>query len=150
MIHVEQKFEVRAPRAEVWAFISDMNRVAPCVPGVEKVEAQADGKYHMRLSTKIGPIKATFDGLLTFVETRPPDGMRVQLDGKDTITGSKIRVAATVELSEAAEGVVTVVGKADVDVLGALGKYGQGVADKKAAELGAAFADKMRAEVEDK
>jgi carbon monoxide dehydrogenase subunit G len=132
----------------VWEFVSDMNRVAPCVPGVEKVEPAGDGKYRMRMSTKIGPIKATFDGLLTFVEQRAPEAMRLQLDGKDTITGSKIRVAATVDLIEAAEGVVTVIGRADVDVLGALGKYGQGVADKKAAEMSAAFADKMRAEVE--
>jgi carbon monoxide dehydrogenase subunit G len=100
------------------------------------------------MSTKIGPIKATFDGVLAIVEQRAPEAMRLQMDGKDTITGSKIRVAATVELTEAAEGLVTVVGKADVDVLGALGKYGQGVADKKAAEMSAAFADRLRAELE--
>jgi hypothetical protein len=74
--------------------------------------------------------------------------MKIQMDGKDTITKSKIRVTATVELLEADGGVVSVVGKAEVDVLGALGKYGQGVADKKAAEVGAEFAEKMRAEVE--
>jgi carbon monoxide dehydrogenase subunit G len=148
MIHVEQKFDIRASRAEVWAFISDMNRVVPCVPGVEKIEALADEKYKMRMTTRIGPIKATFDGVLTFVEKRPPQAMRLQMDGKDILTGSKIRIAATVDLVETAEGMVTVVGKADVDVLGALGKYGQGVADKKAAEMGAQFAETLRAQME--
>ena len=148
MIHIEQKFEVHAPRAEVWAFVSDMSRVAPCVPGVEQVEHLEDNQYHLRMSTRIGPIKATFDGQVTFVELREPEFMRVQMEGKDTITKSKIRVAATVDVTEAEDAVVTIVGKADIDVLGALGKYGQGVADKKAAELGAEFAEKLRAQLE--
>ena len=148
MIHIEQKIEVRAPRAEVWALVSDMSRVAPCVPGVEKVEPLGDDRYHMRMGTKIGPIKAVFDGQVTFVEKRPPDFMQIQMDGKDAITKSKIRVTATVNLIDADEGLVTVIGKADIDVLGALGKYGQGVADKKAAELGAEFGDNLRGHLE--
>ena len=148
MIHVEQRFDVRAPREEVWSFISDMNRVVPCVPGYEKLEALGEDKYQMRMGTRIGPIKATFDGLVAFVEKRPPEFMKIQMDGKDTITKSKIRVTATVELVETDGGVVAVIGRADVDVLGALGKYGQGVADKKAAEVGAEFAERMRAQVE--
>jgi carbon monoxide dehydrogenase subunit G len=148
MIHIEQKFDVRAPQAEVWAFVSDMSRVTACVPGVEKVEPLGDNEYHLRMSTKIGPIKATFDGQVTFVERRPPEFMQVQMDGKDAITKSKIRVAATVDVSQAGDGLVTITGKADVDVLGALGKYGQGVADKKAAEIGAEFTKNLRAQLE--
>ncbi len=148
MIHIEQKFDVRAPRQAVWDFLSDMSRAAACVPGVEKVEPLADDKYHLRLSMKIGPIKATFDGHVKFVEKRPPDLMRVQMEGKDTITGSKIRMSASVEIVQSGGGMVTVAGKGDVDVLGALGKYGQGVADKKVAEVAGEFAAAMRAQVE--
>ncbi|MEK6575718.1 MAG: SRPBCC domain-containing protein [Chloroflexota bacterium] len=148
MIHIEQKFEVRAPRQTVWDFLSDISRAAACVPGVEKVEPLADDKYHLRQSMKIGPIKATFDGQVVFVEKRPPELMRLQMEGKDTITGSKIRVSAADEVLDAGAGVVMVVVNGDVDVLGALGKYGQGVADKKAAEVAGEFSAAMRAQVE--
>lgn len=148
MIHVEQLFDIRAPRHEVWEFLADMNRTVACLSGVESIESLADERYKLRLAVKIGPIKVRFDGEVTFVEKSPPERMRVEMAGKDTITGSKIRMSASVEVNDSDAGVVTVVGKATVDVFGSLSKYGQGVADKKAAEITAEFAEKMRAQME--
>lgn len=148
MIHVEQRFDVRAPRADVWAFLVDAAQVAACMPGVEDFEAAGDDRYRVRMGMKVGPIKARFDGEVAFVDKQPPASMRLRLEGKDTITASKIRMTGTIELAETEAGAVTVTARGEVDVLGALGKYGQGVADKKAAEIAQAFTERMRARVE--
>lgn len=148
MIHVEQRFDVRAPRPDVWAFLADAEQVAACMPGVESFEAAGDDRYRVRMGMKIGPIKARFEGEVAFVDKQPPASMRLRLEGKDVITASKIRMTGTVELAESTEGAVTVTARGEVDVLGALGKYGQGVADKKAAEIAHEFTDRMRARLE--
>jgi carbon-monoxide dehydrogenase small subunit len=55
---------VARPRAEVWAFLSDVRRVASCMPGAEL--ASEDGRMvEGRVRVAFGLIKATFAGSAT-------------------------------------------------------------------------------------
>lgn len=143
-----QQFEVRAPRQALWDFLMDVKKVAACMPGVEAVEPLGDDNYQVRLGVKVGPIKASLGGQVAIVQIHPPQSMRVRADWKDANTGSKTQVQANIELAEASEGVVTCRLTADVSILGVLGKYGQGIADRKAAEINRAFAECVRATLE--
>lgn len=159
MIHIEQRVDFETSREKVWEFLNDVDRVAACMPGVESMEHLGDDNYRVQLGVQVGPIKANFAGRVTIYEKKPMEYMLVRLDWKDRETASKARAEGVIELSpslmalgpEAATGelpeAVTVVVKGDVDVMGALGKYGHGIADRKAAEIAQAFADCARAEL---
>lgn len=143
-----EEFDVRAPRQMVWDFLLDEKRVAACMPGVEYVERTDEQSYQVRLGVKVGPIQARFGGGVTIVESNPPESLRIRADWQDRITSSKTQVFADITLEESVEGVVACRLTADVAILGILGKYGQGIAEKKASEIKEAFAACVRASLE--
>ena len=55
---IEGAFRVAAPRAVVWARITDPALMAACVPGCEAIERQSPTRYGARIKLAIGPIKA--------------------------------------------------------------------------------------------
>ena len=42
---LEQSFDVEAPLSAVWEALTDVQRVAPCLPGAEVSDAGDDGVY---------------------------------------------------------------------------------------------------------
>lgn len=155
MIHIEQRVDFETTRERVWEFLNDVDRVAACMPGVTSLEHLGNDSYKVQLGVQVGPIKANFAGRVTIYERVPLERMLVRLDWKDAETASKARAEGAIELSDSlgATGgspdtpVVTVLVKGDVDLMGVLGKYGGGIADRKAAEIAQAFAECARAEL---
>lgn len=145
---VSEEFQIRAPCQAVWDYFMDVNKVAACMPGVQSVEPLGNDTYRVAVGVKVGPIKADFSGQVAVLDKRPPAGFRVTADWKDRNTTSKTTVGADVELEDAGDGLVTCRLKADVAILGVLGKYGQGVAEKKAAEIRESFAACVRQALE--
>lgn len=63
-VSIEERIRVGATPEQVWAVLSDLQRVVPCVPGAEITTLEGDnltGKVKMAL----GPIKASFSGQAT-------------------------------------------------------------------------------------
>lgn len=61
---LEQSFEVSAPLERVWQALSDVEQVAPCLPGAAVTGRNDDGSYSGTFSVKIGPTTATYAGKL--------------------------------------------------------------------------------------
>jgi len=59
MPKMEPTFTVEAPADEVWAFLTDMERVGSCVPGCEVHEVDAQ-TFAWEMTAKMGPISKTF------------------------------------------------------------------------------------------
>lgn len=59
---LEQSFEVKAPVDEVWAALTDLERVAPCLPGAAITGHDEDGTYHGEFKVKLGPTTASYRG----------------------------------------------------------------------------------------
>lgn len=148
-MHIRQEFEVNAPQQKVWDFLMDAMKVGECMPGVEKVEPLGDNTYGVVVSVKVGPIKPHFKGEVQITDVFPPDRMLVRLDWKDSVTGSKVGAPAEINLSTTPTGAVAIAVEGKITVLGILGKYGQPIAERKAAEITKEFAERVRAELED-
>lgn len=144
MIKIAQDIEVSGSSQDVWDFLMDVDQVAACMPGVESVEPAGDDTYQVQLSLRVGPIKPKFRGEVAFLEKKPTESMRVRLDWTDVVTKSKAKSEAEISLEEASDDRIIIHVNADVDVLGALSKYGQGVANKKATEIAETFGEEMR------
>ncbi|MDB5824273.1 MAG: carbon monoxide dehydrogenase small chain [Herminiimonas sp.] len=59
--HIEDGFAVDFPPDQVWAFMSDVNALASCLPGAEILEQDGE-TLKGRIAIKFGPISAAFNG----------------------------------------------------------------------------------------
>jgi uncharacterized protein len=62
---IENEFTVSQPLETVWAFFQDVPSVAECLPGAELTEDRGDGTYAGKVSVKLGPMAANFEGEAT-------------------------------------------------------------------------------------
>lgn len=67
-MRLENSFHVPVPPAEAWGILTDVERVAPCVPGARLTEVIDASNYAGRIQVKLGPVNLTFEGKAGFVE----------------------------------------------------------------------------------
>ena len=58
-------FTVNAPIDEAWATLTDLERIAPCMPGAQLTEIEGE-TYRGLVKVKVGPITAQFKGQAQF------------------------------------------------------------------------------------
>jgi uncharacterized protein len=68
---LEQAFTVTAPIEQVWDHLVDIERIAPCLPGADITEKDADDTYHGTFSVKLGPTTAAYRGTLKMQSLDP-------------------------------------------------------------------------------
>src|SRR3546814_13822699 len=94
---------------------SDLEVLKAAIPGCETIERLSDTEMTATVVTKVGPVKARFQGAVTLSELDPPNGYTISGEGKGGAAGFA-KDCATVLLEE--EGGVTVLHfeeQADVD-----------------------------------
>ncbi|HJM26667.1 MAG TPA: SRPBCC domain-containing protein, partial [Acidimicrobiales bacterium] len=64
---MNNEFEVDAPIGQVWAVLTDVERIAPCLPGAQLQEVEGD-EFRGIVKIKVGPITAQYKGAASFVE----------------------------------------------------------------------------------
>ena len=67
-MQLQNSFDVPAPPADAWRILTDVERVAPCVPGAQLTEVVDDQNYAGKMQVKLGPVSLSFDGKAGFVE----------------------------------------------------------------------------------
>ncbi|MCI0546395.1 MAG: carbon monoxide dehydrogenase subunit G [Candidatus Rokubacteria bacterium] len=141
---IEERFEVPAAPATVWAFLLDPERLAPCLPGCESLEVIDERTYRVRLAVKVGFLSTVQDVLMTIVEAEPPRRLVAEGRGEDRKLGSQVDVRSTLGLEPGPDGGTTVDYRSEVRVLGRLGSVGDAVMRAKARELAGRFAASLR------
>lgn len=87
---IEKTFQVNEPIDKVWDYLSDPSKIVTCVPGASLTEKVDDSNYKGEVTMKFGPIKAKYNGLMTFEEMNK-ETRKMVLKGKgidDKGTGS--------------------------------------------------------------
>jgi carbon-monoxide dehydrogenase small subunit len=88
--HIEDSFTVDFAPEQVWAFMTDVQALASCLPGAEIIES--DGKtVKGRIAIKFGPISAAFNGSAVLERD---DANRVGIlrgAGTDTVSHSRAK-----------------------------------------------------------
>jgi uncharacterized protein len=121
---IENEFTVSQPLETVWRFFQDVPSVAECLPGAELTEDRGDGTYAGKVSVKLGPMAANFEGEAT---VRPDAaGHSGSIDGKgaDRRGGSRGQVKVEYRLAES-DGGTRVSIDADVSLSGAAAQFGR-------------------------
>jgi carbon monoxide dehydrogenase subunit G len=64
-VKVENVFEVPESREAVWALLSDIPRVVPCIPGATLTHAGANEEWQAEFPVTLGPVAMIFDATIT-------------------------------------------------------------------------------------
>lgn len=130
------------PADEVFATLTDIERVASCLPGA-RVEGR-DGDAHLgAMRVKVGPITADYGGRLTFEQLDHDERRAVLLARGEERTGQGLAEARIVSsVLEDGSGARVVV-ETDLTVRGRLAQFGSGPMEKIAKRMFADFAKNL-------
>jgi carbon monoxide dehydrogenase subunit G len=67
-IVLENEFTVAATPDDTYALMTDVERVAPCIPGAEVTGRRDDGAYDAVVTLKMGPMQLHYKGAIEIVE----------------------------------------------------------------------------------
>src|SRR5262245_2514842 len=81
------EYRIPARRELVWQALNDPEVLADCIPGCESLEKVSDTKMVAKVTAKIGPVKATFNGDVTLSNIVPPEGYTITGEGKGGAAG---------------------------------------------------------------
>jgi uncharacterized protein len=144
---IENEFVVGAPKQDVADYLLTPERMLYCVPGVEDVEELADGTFQATLKAKVGPIRATFKGTVSFDGSDAPEIIRATAEGRDRGSGSAVKVLLESSLVEPEEGQTTVSNHAEVTIRGRFARFGGSVIKPISQELVQDFASCVQREL---
>jgi carbon monoxide dehydrogenase subunit G len=133
-MELTNEFRVGAPPATAWAVLTDLERIAPCMPGAQLQEVEGD-EYRGIVKVKVGPITAQYKGAATFVE-QDADNLRATLraEGRDTRGQGNANATITAKLTADGDGTKVIV-VTELTVTGKVAQFGRGVMADVSAKL---------------
>ncbi len=143
---IENEFQVPASIDRAWAYLLDVEKIAPCAPGAELTEVVDDHTWKGKINLKLGPIAMSFAGTVTVAE-RDEANHRVVLKAQGQEQKGKGAANATVTswLEPAgADGATIVKMQADITLTGTVAQLSRGLLPDVSARLTNQFADCLR------
>jgi hypothetical protein len=148
------EFSVEAPIERVWSFFTNVELIAPCLPGAQLQEIEGE-EYRGIVKVKVGPISAQYKGVATFIE-KDESNYRIVLRGEGRDTRGAGNASADIEAQLVSNGDQTdVTVSTELKITGKAAQFGRGVMADISKKLMAQFADNLSelitgdAEVED-
>ena len=139
-------FRVSAPVDRAWAVLTDIERIAPCMPGADLQEVEGD-EYRGVVRVKVGPITAQYKGAARMVE-KDDDAHRAVLraEGRETRGQGNANATISATLTEV-DGGTRVELTTDLTVTGRVAQFGRGVLADVSGKLLQQFVDCLEADV---
>lgn len=145
----DNSFDVPLRPAEAWPVLSDIRRIAPCMPGAELTEVVDETAYRGRLSVQLGPVALAFAGTVKLEDLDPVNHTaRISAQGTAAKGRGGASGTASFRLEPAGSGSKILV-HTDLVLSGAAAQYGGrvGMIQATAAEIMIQFADNLRAQL---
>ncbi len=145
-MELNNEFHVGVSVPEAWKVLTDVERIAPMLPGAQLQEVEGD-EYRGVVKVKVGPITAQYKGAATFVEQDEQAGRVVlKASGRDTRGQGNASALITATMVPDGDGTkVTVV--TDLTVTGKVAQFGRGVLAEVSAKLLGQFVDTLHADL---
>ena len=99
-VELNNEFRVAVPAAKTWEVLTDVERVAPCLPGATLLSVDGD-EFTGAVKVKVGPITVSYKGVAAFQE-KDAAAQRVVLkaDGKETRGNGNAAALVTAQLKD--------------------------------------------------
>ncbi len=145
-MELNNDFRVGVDRDTTWKVLTDLERIAPLLPGAQLQEVEGD-EYRGIVKVKVGPIQAQYKGSATLVETDQTAGkMVMKASGRDT--RGQGNASATITLTMTSDGGGTkVTANTDLTISGKVAQFGRGVLADVSSKLIGQFVDNLEADL---
>ena len=138
-MELNHHFTVPVSIDQACKILTDVERIAPCLPGAQLQEIEGD-TYRGIVKVKVGPIQAQFKGQASFVE-QDHVAHRVVLkgEGRDTTGKGNASALITAELTSLTASSTSVKVLTDLSITGKVAQFGRGamadISDKLLAQF---------------
>lgn len=148
-MELSSSFEVARSIEDTWAVLTDVERIAPCLPGAKLQEVEGE-EHRGIVKVKVGPITAEYKGVATFIE-RDDSSHRAVLEakGRDTRGAGNASAVITAQLTAVDDDTTSVTVDTNLTISGKVAQFGRGVMADVSAKLMGQFADNLAAMMEE-
>ncbi len=145
-MELNNEFRVAVPVAKTWEVLTDVERVAPCLPGATLLSVDGD-EFTGAVKVKVGPITVSYKGEAAFAE-KDAAARRVVLkaSGKETRGNGNAAALVTAQLKDEGDATLVVI-TTDLTISGKAAQFGRGVLADVAGNLIGQFAKSLEASV---
>jgi len=140
---LNHEFVVNVPVEEAWAILTDLERIAPCLPGAQLTEVEGD-TYRGQVKIKVGPILAQFKGQASFM-SRDDVAHKASLkgEGRDTTGKGNASAVITAELTSVTPTSTKCTVHTDLSISGKVAQFGRGALADVSDKLLAQFSENL-------
>jgi carbon monoxide dehydrogenase subunit G len=140
------EFTVHVPVDVAWKVLTDLEGIAPCLPGAQLTGVDGD-VYQGRVKVKVGPVISEFAGTARFAE-KDDDAYRAVIDAKGRDARSAGNAAALITAQLRPDGDRTVVNvDTDLKISGKLAQFGSGMIKEVSQKLLGQFVASLEAKI---
>ena len=125
-------YQIPAPRARVFAALTDPAVLQRIIEGCESFVKREDGVYEARLKVGIGSIKGTYTGHVRMQDVNPPESYTLLVDGRGT--PGFVKGSASIRLKDH-EGGTELTSDADAQVGGVIAAVGSRLIEAAARQM---------------
>jgi uncharacterized protein len=145
-VEFSNEFRVAVPPAKTWEVLTDVEWVAPCLPGATLLSVDGD-EFTGAVKVKVGPITVSYKGIASFLE-KDAAAQRVVLkaDGKETRGNGNAAAVVTAQLNDQGDATSVVI-TTDLTISGKAAQFGRGVLADVATNLIGQFAKRLEADL---
>ena len=137
-----ERFRVPADADTTFLILTDLERVAPCMPGAT-LESVEDSVYSGRIKVRAGPMQITYRGSVELTEADPVERRAVlAASGKDTKSAGTARADVVADMEPDGDGTLVNV-EAQIDVTGKPAQFGRSVMEEVGANIIGQFAGRL-------
>ncbi len=145
-MELNNQFRVPVSVPETWKVLTDLERIAPMLPGAQLQEVEGD-EYRGVVKVKVGPISAQYKGTATFVDVDEAGGKVVlKATGRDTRGQGNASALITATMTEDGDGTKVTVAT-DLTITGKVAQFGRGVLADVSGKMIGQFVDALEADL---
>jgi carbon monoxide dehydrogenase subunit G len=125
-MELTNEFSVGLPVDQAWAVLTDLERIAPCMPGAQLQEVEGE-EYRGIVKIKVGPITAQYKGAAQFTSLDEANHIAsLKAEGRETRGQGNASAVITATLVEDGGGTHVTVAT-DLTITGRVAQFGRGV-----------------------
>ncbi|MBI3226740.1 MAG: SRPBCC family protein [Mycolicibacterium cosmeticum] len=145
-MELNNEFRVAVPAAKTWEVFTDVERVAPCLPGATLLSVDGDD-FTGAVKVKVGPITVSYKGVAAYKE-KDEAARRIVLraEGKETRGNGTAAATVTAQLKDEGDATSVVI-TTDLAISGKAAQFGRGVLADVSSNLIEQFARSLEAEL---
>ena len=143
---ITNEFTVHTPLSSAWKVLTDLEGIAPCLPGAQLTGVDGD-VYQGKVRIKVGPVISDFSGTARFV-AKDDDAHRAVIDakGRDSRAGGNASALITAQLRPDGDSTVVTV-DTDLKISGKLAQFGSGMIKEVSSKLLGQFVEALEAKI---